>query len=187
MIDRETIYPRSWLFCGHRASSLRSAANRAAGSARADLQPALLMEEIGERAEPRPRGLPTKWTLHVDLAIYYYRDPSPKFPGNTIPRPRPNSISSSPPSKRRWRLIPRPAYRPWKARLALLDRGRSGEVSGLFAGARRGHVPVKILAASYDGAPYLRSVAERMWEGNSVPRLAPLCSAKLGRLKRSNA
>jgi hypothetical protein len=51
------------------------------------LQPAVLMEETTEHAEPRPRGLPAKWTLNVDLGIYYYCESEPETPGVYDPSP----------------------------------------------------------------------------------------------------
>ena len=51
------------------------------------LQPALLMEEVGEHADPQPRGLPTKWTLTVDLGVYYYFESEPEIPGQYDPSP----------------------------------------------------------------------------------------------------
>jgi hypothetical protein len=47
----------------------------------AEMQPALFLEEVRETANPRPRGLPTKWTLEVDLGIYYYCESQPELPG----------------------------------------------------------------------------------------------------------
>jgi hypothetical protein len=46
-----------------------------------EMQPALFLEEIRETANPRPRGLPTKWTLDVNLGIYYYFESQPETPG----------------------------------------------------------------------------------------------------------
>jgi hypothetical protein len=45
-----------------------------------EVQPALFVEEIRETAHPRPRGTPTKWTLDVDLGIYYYCEAQPDTP-----------------------------------------------------------------------------------------------------------
>lgn len=88
MIDRETIY--NALLALLRTSGVFVTLSRKPllpDQLAPDLQPALLMEEIGERAEPRPRGLPTKWTLHVDLAIYYYCESEPEIPGQYDPSP----------------------------------------------------------------------------------------------------
>jgi hypothetical protein len=46
-----------------------------------EMQPALFVEEIAETAEPRPRGLPVKWMLEVDLGIYYYHESQPEILG----------------------------------------------------------------------------------------------------------
>jgi hypothetical protein len=46
-----------------------------------EMQPALFLEEICETANPRPRGTPTKWTLQVDLGIYYYCESQPDGEG----------------------------------------------------------------------------------------------------------
>jgi hypothetical protein len=47
----------------------------------AEMQPALFMEEVRETANPRPRGLPLKWTLEVDLGIYHYCESQPVTAG----------------------------------------------------------------------------------------------------------
>jgi hypothetical protein len=52
-----------------------------------DMQPCLMLEEVKETAEPRPRGLPAKWTLDVDLGIYYYFESQPETPGVYDPSP----------------------------------------------------------------------------------------------------
>ena len=52
-----------------------------------DMQPALVMEETSDRAEPRPRGLPARWTLGVEVGIYYYLESEPETPGVYDPSP----------------------------------------------------------------------------------------------------
>jgi hypothetical protein len=88
MIDREAIY--NALLALLQASGVFVTCSRKPMSPDQllpGLQPALLLEETGERAEPRPRGLPTKWTLNVDLGIYYYFDSQPETPGVYDPSP----------------------------------------------------------------------------------------------------
>jgi len=51
------------------------------------MQPAVFLEEIAEHADPAPRGLPTRWTLAVDLGVYHYFESEPEIPGEYDPSP----------------------------------------------------------------------------------------------------
>ena len=138
MIDRESIY--NALLAQLKTSPAFVTVSRKPMSPdqlTPDMQPALMMEEVNEHAEPRPRGLPTKWTLNVDLGVYYYFESEPEVPGQYDPSPSTalNTLILAVETA----LAPNPCHRRanagWRC-FALLDRGRSGEVTGLSAGPR---------------------------------------------------
>ena len=82
MIDREAIYTAllaKLAACGQFVTVGRTPVPPSELSA--EMQPALFLEEVRETANPRPRGMPIKWTLEVDLGIYYYCETQPQMPG----------------------------------------------------------------------------------------------------------